>query len=277
MAASERIFELLDEPIGIVDPPDAVEPPEFQGRIDFEDVWFAYEPDTWALRGLSFSIAPGERVALVGATGAGKTSIISLLSRFYEPQRGRILLDGVDIRRYRQADLRRRLAVVLQDPFLFAGTISRNIRLLDADIPDERVRWAAEYVNAAEFVERLPDGYEAEVHERGAGLSVGQKQLLAFARAVALQPDAVLVLDEATSSIDSETEAAIQAALARLMAGRTSVIIAHRLSTVRDVDRVLVLHHGQLVEQGSHAELLAHGGQYARLYELMQSGAERAA
>lgn len=291
MAASERIFELLDEPVAIEDPPDPVEPPPFAGRIEFEDVWFSYAgargrgsgvrdeaadtrpptPDTresWALRGLSFSIAPGERVALVGATGAGKTSVISLLSRFYEPRRGRILLDGVDVRRYRQADLRRRLAVVLQDPFLFAGTIARNIRLLDEAIPDERVRWAAEYVNAAPFVERLPDGYTAEVHERGAGLSVGQKQLLAFARAVALQPEAVLVLDEATSSIDSETESAIQAALSRLMAGRTSLIVAHRLSTIRHVDRILVLQRGRLIEQGSHAELLARGGHYARLYEL---------
>jgi ATP-binding cassette subfamily B protein len=160
------------------------------------------------------------------------------------------------------------LAVVLQDPFLFAGTVARNIRLLDDQISDERVRWAAEYVNAAAFIERLPNGYETEVHERGAGFSVGQKQLLAFARAVASQPEAVLILDEATSSVDAETEAAIQSALTRLMAGRTSLVIAHRLSTVRNVDRILVLQRGQLLEQGSHAELLARKGHYARLYEL---------
>jgi ATP-binding cassette subfamily B protein len=269
MAASERIFELLDEPLAIQDAPDALEPPPFEGRIEFEDVWFAYDDDNWVLRGLTFTVQPGERVALVGATGAGKTSIISLLSRFYEPQRGRILLDGVDVRQYRQADLRRRLAVVLQDPFLFAGTVARNIRLLNDEIDDARLRWAAEYVNAAPFIARLPEGYDTEVHERGAGLSVGQKQLIAFARAIATQPEAVLVLDEATSSIDSETEAAIQDALAKLMAGRTSVIIAHRLSTIRNVDRILVLHHGRLVEQGTHASLLAHGGHYARLYELL--------
>jgi ATP-binding cassette subfamily B protein len=269
MAASERIFELLDEPVAIQDAPDAVEPPPFQGRIEFEDVWFAYEDENWVLRGLSFSVQPGERVALVGATGAGKTSIISLLSRLYEPRRGRILLDGVDVRRYRQADLRRRLAVVLQDPFLFAGTVARNIRLLNEEIDDARLRWAAEYVNAAPVIARLPDGYETTIHERGAGLSVGQKQLIAFARAIATQPEAVLVLDEATSSIDSETEAAIQDALLKLMAGRTSVIIAHRLSTIRHADRILVLHHGRLIEQGSHASLLAQGGQYTRLYELL--------
>ena len=268
MAAGERIFGLLDEPVALQDPADPVEPPPFEGRIEFRDVWFAYQGEHWVLRGLSFSVAPGERVALVGATGAGKTSIISLLSRFYEPQRGEILLDGVDVRRYRQADLRRRLAVVLQDPFLFAGTVARNIRLLNDDIDDARIRWAAEYVNAAEFIERLPDGYQAEVRERGAGFSVGQKQLLAFARAVATQPEAVLVLDEATSSVDAATEAAVQDALHKLLSGRTSLVIAHRLSTVRDVDRILVLHHGRLVEQGSHAELLARGGTYARLYEL---------
>jgi ATP-binding cassette, subfamily B, multidrug efflux pump len=281
MAASERIFDLLDEPIQIVDSPQPVDPPPFQGRIEFDNVWFGYgaggpEREDWVLRGLSFVVEPGERVALVGATGAGKTSIISLISRFYEPQRGRVLLDGVDVRVYRQSDLRRRLAVVLQDPFLFAGTIARNIRLLDDTIDDARLRWAAEYVNAAPFVERLPHGYQTEVHERGAGLSVGQKQLLAFARAVASGSGSVLILDEATSSIDSETEAAIQEALTRLMANRTSLVIAHRLSTVRDADRLLVLHHGRLIEQGSHAELLAHGGQYARLYELQYQTQEQA-
>jgi ATP-binding cassette, subfamily B, multidrug efflux pump len=213
----------------------------------------------------------------VGATGAGKTSIISLLGRFYDVQHGQILIDGVDVRAVRQQQLRRHIAVVLQDPVLFSGTIASNIRLLDESISDEQVRNAAHFVNANTFIERLPDGYAHEVKERGANLSVGQRQLLAFARAIAFNPEVMLVLDEATSSVDTETEALIQDALEKLMTGRTSIIIAHRLSTIRHVDRIIVLHKGRVVEEGSHDELIARGNYYYRLYQLQyQEQEERA-
>jgi ATP-binding cassette subfamily B protein len=231
-------------------------------------VWFAYEPNNWVLRGVSFHIQEGEKVAIVGATGAGKTSIISLLSRFYDVQKGQVMVDGHDVRDLPQNDLRRQVGVVLQDPFLFTGSIASNIRLKDAGITDQEIREAARYVHADEFITRLPEGYATPVLERGAGLSVGQKQLIAFARAVAFNPAMLLVLDEATANVDTETEWLIQQALERLMHGRTSIIIAHRLSTIRQVDRILVLHKGRLVEAGSHAELLALNGLYARLYEL---------
>jgi ATP-binding cassette subfamily B protein len=222
----------------------------------------------WVLKHVDFTIAAGESVAIVGATGAGKTSIISLISRFYDVQRGRILLDGVDIREIRQSDLRRHVGVVLQDPFIFAGTIASNIRLNDTTISDERVRAAAHFVNADKFIDRLPDGYDTVVTERGSMLSVGQKQLLAFGRAIAFNPEILLVLDEATSSVDTETEHLIQDALQKLMTGRTSIIIAHRLSTIQNVDRIIVLHKGLVVESGTHRELLAERGVYHRLYEL---------
>ena len=222
----------------------------------------------WVLKNVDIRIEAGESVAIVGATGAGKTSIISLVSRFYDVQRGRILLDGVDIRELRQRDLRRHIGVVLQDPFIFAGTIASNIRLNDATITDERVRQAAHFVNADRFIDRLPEGYDTVVTERGSMLSVGQKQLLAFARAIAFNPEILLVLDEATSSVDTETEHLIQDALAKLMRGRTSIIIAHRLSTIQNVDRIIVLHKGRVVESGTHRELLAERGVYHRLYEL---------
>jgi ATP-binding cassette subfamily B protein len=213
----------------------------------------------------------------VGATGAGKTSMISLLSRFYDVQEGAITVDGVDVRDVRQQELRRHIGVVLQDPVLFSGTIERNIRLLDKDITDEEVKRAAEYVNASHFIDKFEDGYRHEVKERGANLSVGQRQLLTFARAIAFNPSVLLVMDEATSSVDTETEALIQDALLKLMKGRTSIIIAHRLSTIKHVDRIIVLHKGLVVEEGSHEELLARNGYYYRLYQLQyqeQEGAD---
>jgi len=268
MAASERIFAILDEQVVVRDPEQPVVLPAVQGKVEFRDVWFAYNPDDWVLRGISFTIQPGESVAFVGATGAGKTSLISLISRFYDVQGGQVLVDDLDVRQVRQEDLRRHIGAVLQDPFLFAGTIAANIRLSNQGITDEDIRRAARYVNADRFIEALPGGYDTEVRERGAGLSVGQKQLLAFARAIAFNPEILLVLDEATSSVDTETEVLIQTALARLMRGRTSIIIAHRLSTIRNVDRIVVLHKGRIAEIGSHDQLLARDGLYRRLYEL---------
>lgn len=268
MASSERVKRLLDTPAAIVDTPHPVEVRHVRGEITFDNVSFAYNDGEWVLRDVSFRIAPAESVAIVGATGAGKTSIISLISRFYEVQKGRILLDGVDIRDLRQRDLHRHVGVVLQDPFIFAGTIASNIRLNDASIGDVRIREAARFVNADKFVERLPQGYDTVVTERGSTLSVGQKQLLAFARAIAFNPEILLVLDEATSSVDTETEHLIQDALAKLMRGRTSIIIAHRLSTIQNVDRIVVLHKGRVVEMGTHRELLERRGVYYRLYEL---------
>jgi ATP-binding cassette subfamily B protein len=274
MASSERIFLILDTRATVRDPLRPRELRRLRGEIEFRDVWFAYEPGNWVLKGVSFAIREGEKVAIVGATGAGKTSIISLVSRFYDVQKGQVLVDGADVRDFRQADLRRQVGVVLQDPFLFSGTIAHNIRLNETRISDEEVRAAARYVNADDFISALPGGYDAPVRERGAGLSVGEKQLIAFARAIAFNPSMLLVLDEATANVDTETEWRIQRALQRLMEGRTSIIIAHRLSTIRQVDRILVLHKGQLVEQGTHEELLARDGRYASLYELQWQSAE---
>ncbi len=275
MASSERIFRVLDEPVVVQDPPDPLPLPRVRGRIEFRDVWFAYEDDeTWALRGVRFTVEPGERVALVGHTGAGKTSVINLLARFYDPQRGQILLDGVDIRRLRQRELRRHIGVVLQDVFLFSGTIEDNIRLGERAISDEEIRRAAERVGIHRFIETLPDRYRTELRERGAGLSAGQKQLIAFARALAFNPEILLVLDEATSSVDAETEALIQEAMRTALRGRTAIIIAHRLSTVQHADRIIVLHKGRIAEQGTHAALLARGGIYAKLYRLQYAHQE---
>lgn len=276
MAASERIFAILDEQVAVRDPEQPVMLPAVRGKVEFRDVWFAYNPDDWVLRGISFTIQPGESVAFVGATGAGKTSLISLISRFYDVQGGQVLVDDLDVRQVRQDDLRRHIGAVLQDPFLFAGTIAANIRLSNQGITDEEIRRAARYVNADRFIEALPGGYDTEVRERGAGLSVGQKQLLAFARAIAFNPEILLVLDEATSSVDTETEVLIQTALARLMRGRTSIIIAHRLSTIRNVDRIVVLHKGRIAEIGSHDQLLARNGLYRRLYELQYQAGDAA-
>jgi ATP-binding cassette subfamily B protein len=278
MAASERIFALLDTPSLVTAVPGASRPAAAEGRVRFEHVWFSYaEPrpgaeDAWVLRDIDFAVEPGRSVALVGATGSGKTSITSLLLRFYDPQRGRVSLDGKDVREWPLADLRSSLALVLQDVHLFSGTIASNIRL-GSDIPMERVRAAAEAVNAHRFIERLPGGYDAQVRERGATLSVGQKQLLSFARALAHDPR-VLILDEATSSVDTETEQLIQEALRVLLRGRTAIVIAHRLSTVQNVDEILVLHKGRVRERGTHQELLARRDMYWRLYELQYKDQE---
>ncbi|HKC91373.1 MAG TPA: ABC transporter ATP-binding protein [Candidatus Limnocylindria bacterium] len=277
MASSERVFRLLDTKATIVDPPHPRELAHVRGEIDFENVSFAYNEGDWVLRDVTFKIAAGESVAIVGATGAGKTSIISLISRFYDVQRGRILLDGVDLRDLRQQAVRRHVGVVLQDPFIFAGTVASNVRLNNAAITDEQVRSAASFVNADKFIDALPQGYDTVVTERGSTLSVGQKQLLAFARAIAFNPEILLVLDEATSSVDTETERLIQDALAKLMVGRTSIIIAHRLSTIQNVDRIIVLHKGRVVEMGTHRDLLAQRGVYHRLYELQYRAHETSA
>ena len=268
MAASERIFGLLDTPVHIQSPPHARRlSPDARGTIEFEHVWFAYEDEQWVLRDVSFVIAPGERIGLIGATGAGKTTIFNLLLRFYDVNRGRILLDGIDIRELGLGDLRSRFGLVLQDVHLFSGTIAGNIRLGASAIDDRAVAEAAAAVHADRFIRELPGGFEAPVAERGATLSVGQKQLLSFARAMAFQPP-VLLLDEATSSIDTATETLIEDALHVLIAGRTVIAIAHRLSTIQDMDRILVLHKGELRVQGTHQQWLAQRGLYHRLFEL---------
>ena len=315
MAASERIFKLLDAPVEIVSPA-ATKTPEGPGRIEFDHVWFAYrdvtegskdhvgtdafvslpraeprgpaerseaagplseamaaaQPD-WVLRDVNFAIEPGETVAVVGHTGAGKTTLISLLLRFYDVQKGAVRIDGVDVKDMDLADLRSRFGVVLQDPFLFTGTIGGNIRLGTERIQDEHVQQAAEDVNLAEFIRTLPNGFDEEVRERGSTLSTGQKQLISFARALAHEPK-ILILDEATSSVDTETEFRVRDALARMVEGRTSLIIAHRLSTIQRADKIIVMHKGQLREMGTHQELLAHRGIYYKLYQLQYKDQE---
>jgi len=272
MASSERIFKLLDEPVHIESPRQPVSRGGQQGHIVFDHVWFAYntpadaEPE-WVLKDVSFEVRPGERVGIVGATGSGKTTLINLLLRFYDVQRGQITVDGVDIRRLDLQKLRALFSLVLQDVHLFSGTIADNIRLGNLEISDIDVRSAAHAVHADRFIEQLPLAYDAPVAERGSTLSVGQKQLLSFARALAFDPR-VLILDEATSSVDTDTEILIRDALETLMSGRTTIAIAHRLSTIQDMDKILVLHKGVLRESGTHQELLAERGIYFKLFEL---------
>jgi ATP-binding cassette subfamily B protein len=286
MVASERIFELLDTRPAVPEPERTARPAAagaaepataarrtrlLRGEVEFEHVWFAYQDEDWVLRDLSFRVEPGEKVALVGATGAGKTSIASLLTRFYEFQRGAIRVDGRDIRAYRGEELRREIGLVLQDVFLFSGTVRENIRFGARERDPADAEAALAEVGGERLRTRLPDGLTEEVGERGAYFSMGERQILAFARALHYDPS-ILILDEATSSVDVETERTIQAALHRLLEGRTSLVIAHRLSTILDADRILVMHKGELREQGTHAELLARGGIYARLHELQYSG-----
>ena len=268
MASSERIFTLLDEPVGVQAPERPRERPSAaRGHIVFENVWFAYKGEDFVLRDVSFEVRPGHRVGIVGATGSGKTTLMNLLLRFYDVSRGRITVDGVDIKELDLGQLRALFSLVLQDVHLFSGTIADNIRLGNDAIDDERLREAARAVHANRFIEQLPAGYASRVAERGSTLSVGQKQLLSFARALAFDPS-ILILDEATSSIDTETELLIRDALRVLMAGRTTIAIAHRLSTIQDMDRILVLHKGRLRESGTHQELLAERGIYFKLFEL---------
>ena len=275
MASSERIFALLDTPVTVQSPAAPKKLEAVQGHIKFENVWFAYKDDTFVLRDVSFDVKPGERIGVVGATGAGKSTVINLLLRFYDVTRGRITIDGVDIREMSLTDVRGLFGLVLQDVYLFTGTIASNVRLGNERITDEDVRRAVKAVHADRFIDRLPLGLDAPVAERGATLSVGQKQLLSFARALAFDPR-VLVLDEATSSVDTETELLIRDALRVLMAGRTTIAIAHRLSTIQDMDKILVFHKGELRESGNHQELLARRGIYYRLYQLQYKDQETA-
>jgi len=274
MASSERVFGLLDQPVSVLEPARPVLLPQpIRGEVCFEDVWFRYGPDgPWVLRDVSFTASPGQTIALVGHTGAGKTTIVNLLLRFYDPDRGRILIDGVDIRRLSTSDLRSLIGFVQQDLFLFTGDILHNLTL-DAPVSPEAAHEATRRVGADRFIERLPAGYAHRLGERGRSLSVGERQLLSFARALALDPR-ILVLDEATSSVDAEAEAQIQRAIAELMAGRTSIVVAHRLSTILHADEILVLQHGEIRERGSHRELLLQEGLYQRLYQLQLRGQE---
>jgi ATP-binding cassette subfamily B protein len=274
MAGAERIFGLLDEDTSIKESDTPVEVGHLSGRIEFRNVWFTYdrvrrddqEPN-WILRDVSFTVEPGDKVAIVGATGAGKTTIINTLLRFYEIDRGQILIDGTDIREMRLADLRGHVGLVLQDVFLFSGSVERNLTLENPDISREEIERASQLVGADTFIRRLPAAYEQDVRERGASLSYGQRQLLSFVRALVYDPE-ILVLDEATSSVDTETEHLIEQALEALMEGRTSLVIAHRLSTIQHSDKIIVMHRGKIWEQGTHQELLALGGLYRKLYEL---------
>jgi ABC-type multidrug transport system fused ATPase/permease subunit len=267
MASAERIFGLLELPPAILSPISPVGPRVVRGEIEFARVWFAYGGEEWVLRDCSFRVAPGERVAIVGATGEGKSTIAKLINRSYDVSRGRLSLDGVDVREWELTNLRRQVGVILQDLFLFSGTVEGNLRLGNGHVSREVMERAVEMANARAFIAALPRGYQEEVRERGANFSQGQRQLLAIARALVYDP-AVLILDEATSSVDPESEAMIQEALGRLLHGRTSLVIAHRLSTIKMADRILVLHKGQVREEGTHADLLRQGGLYARLYEL---------
>jgi len=274
MASSERIFKLLDNKTFVLNPDlPATLPEKHKGEIEFKDVWFAYNKDEYILKNISFKINPGETVAIVGATGAGKTSIINILTRFYDIQKGAITLDGSDIKTLDKRDLRKYISIVLQDVYLFSGTIKSNISMNNDDIPFSRIEEAAKLVGADKFITQLPGGYDEIVKERGATLSVGQKQLISFARALAYDPQ-ILILDEATSSIDTETEIMIQKAIEKLLVGRTAIVIAHRLSTIQSSDKIIVMHKGEIRETGNHQELLAKRGIYYKLYQLQYKDQE---
>ena len=269
MAAGEKIFTLMDEEPQIRQPEHPKPLPAVKGRIEFQHVWFSYDGEEWVLQDVSFVIEPGQTAAFVGATGAGKSSILNLIGRYYDIQKGKITLDGVDIRELDLRDLRQAIGQVQQDVFLFTGDIQSNIRLREPEISDGKVHQAAQFVGADNFIDRLEQGYETAVTERGSTLSAGQRQLLSFARTLAFDPD-VLVMDEATANIDTETEGLIQEAMAKMMQGRTTIVVAHRLSTIQHADQIMVMHHGQLREQGTHQALLAQNGIYKKLYDLQR-------
>ena len=260
-ASAERIFWLLDTQPQITNDPEAVHMPSFKGKIEFKNVWFAYRDEEWVLKDVSFTVEPGQRVAFVGATGAGKTTIQNLICRYYDIQKGSIYIDGVDIRKIQISDLRSNIGQMLQDVFLFTGDVNANVRLNETDITDEEIVAASKTVNAHGFISQLPGGYHHEVIERGAAFSAGQRQLLSFARTLAFKPS-ILILDEATANIDTETEALIQDALGKLMEGRTTIIVAHRLSTIQTADKIIVMHKGRIMEEGDHQSLLKQGGFY---------------
>lgn len=267
LASAEKIFTVIDENALVPEPEEPVILPEIRGRIEFDHVWFAYDNENYVLRDVSFVIEPGQNVAFVGATGAGKSSILNLIGRYYDVQKGHIYIDGVDIRDLSKKQLRSAVGQMQQDVFIFEGTIESNIRLYDENITVNEVKAAAEYVNASRFIEKLPEGYNEPVSERGSTFSAGERQLLSFARTLAHKPS-ILVMDEATANIDTETEALIQEALEKLMKGRTTIMVAHRLSTIQHADCIMVMHKGKIREQGTHQELLARNGIYKKLYEL---------
>lgn len=275
MASSERIFKLLDDRSFITESASPKPFTNVTGKIEFKNVWFAYNHENWVLKDVSFTINPGETAAFVGHTGAGKTTIINLLSRFYDIQKGEIRIDGIDIRDIALAELRKHIAVVLQDVFLFSGDIKGNINLGKEEITLDEIKAAARIVGVDRFIESMPNRYDEEVKERGSTLSVGQKQLLSFARALAFNPK-ILVLDEATSSVDTETEILIQSAIQKLLANRTAIVIAHRLSTIQSADKIIVMHKGEIRESGTHQELLFHKGIYHKLYLLQYKEQEAA-
>jgi len=266
-ASAEKVFDVLDTKPDIVDDDDAIELKSFSGQIEFKDVWFSYLPDEWVLKGVSFKVNPGDTVAFVGATGSGKTTILSLIVRNYEIQKGQILIDGIDIKKIKRSSLRRHIGQMLQDVFLFTGTILENITLRDEDINEDEVIHASEYVGANTFIDKLPDRYSHVVLERGNNFSAGQRQLISFARALVYKPP-LMILDEATANIDSETEALIQESLEKMMNISTMLIVAHRLSTIQHADKIIVMQKGEIKEEGSHQELLKLGGLYYNLYQL---------